>query len=144
MQGGVTSGVVYPGLVCKLAEYYDFQSIGGTSAGANAAALTAAAEFSRRKGNANAFTAVADVPNWLGGNSKYGRGSNLFSLFQPQPSTSGLFKFATAFLVTSWSRRILSWLTLFWVEIVVGITPGLILVILRPGSSGGAWPGSRS
>jgi hypothetical protein len=25
---GFTSGVVYPGLVCKLAEYYDFQNIG--------------------------------------------------------------------------------------------------------------------
>jgi predicted acylesterase/phospholipase RssA len=37
MQGGVTSGVVYPGLVCKLAEHYDFQNIGGTSAGAIAA-----------------------------------------------------------------------------------------------------------
>ncbi len=45
MQGGVTSGVVYPGLVCKLAEYYDFQNIGGTSAGAIAASFTAAADM---------------------------------------------------------------------------------------------------
>ena len=66
MQGGVTSGVVYPGLVCKLAEYYDFQSIGGTSAGAIAAALTAAAEYSRRAGNPDAFNAVSEVPGWLG------------------------------------------------------------------------------
>src|ERR1700738_3266116 len=99
MQGGVTSGVVYPGLVCKLAEYYDFQSIGGTSAGAFAAALTAAAEYFRRKGKEDAFAAVAEVPKWLGGDSKYGSGSNLFSLFQPQPATKGLFKFATAVLI---------------------------------------------
>jgi predicted acylesterase/phospholipase RssA len=49
MQGGVTSGIVYPGLVCKLAEHYQFQQIGGTSAGAIAAALTAAAEYTRWK-----------------------------------------------------------------------------------------------
>jgi predicted acylesterase/phospholipase RssA len=54
MQGGVTSSIVYPGLVCKLAGN-QFQQIGGTSAGAIAAALTAAAEYARRKGRANAF-----------------------------------------------------------------------------------------
>jgi predicted acylesterase/phospholipase RssA len=127
MQGGVTSGVVYPGLIFKLAEYYDFQSIGGTSAGAIAAVLTAAAEYSRRNGKANAFAEVADVPTWLGGDSKFGSGSNLFSLFQPQPATAGLFRFATAFLVTSWPKRIRAWLTLLWLEILVGITPGVIL-----------------
>jgi len=136
MQGGVTSGVVYPGLVCKLAEYYDFQSIGGTSAGAIAAALTAAAEYSRRAGNPDAFNAVSEVPGWLGGASEYGTGSNLFSLFQPQSATTGLFKFATAFLITSWSRRILSWLSLFWLEIIVGITPGVILGYLSCGVPG--------
>ena len=50
MKGGITSGIVYPGLICKLAERYEFQSIGGTSAGAIAAALTAAAEYARRNG----------------------------------------------------------------------------------------------
>jgi hypothetical protein len=34
MQGGVTSGIVYPGAACKLAESYRFVNIGGTSAGA--------------------------------------------------------------------------------------------------------------
>jgi predicted acylesterase/phospholipase RssA len=51
MKGGVTSGSIYPGLICKLAEHYQFQSIGGTSAGAIAAALTGAAEYARRNGN---------------------------------------------------------------------------------------------
>lgn len=50
MKGRISSGIVYPGLICTLAERYQFQSIGGTSAGAIAAALTAAAEFARRKG----------------------------------------------------------------------------------------------
>src|SRR3954469_19373015 len=50
MKGGITSGVVYPAAVLKLAPTYRFRSIGGTSAGAIAAALTAAAEFGRETG----------------------------------------------------------------------------------------------
>jgi predicted acylesterase/phospholipase RssA len=135
MQGGVTSGIVYPGLVCKLAEYYQFQQIGGTSAGAIAAALTAAAEYARRKGKANAFEDVAKVSTWLG-NSDFGKDSNLLSLFQPQDGMKGLFKFSVAFLVTSVSKRFFSWLTLFWLEIIIGIVPGAILGYLASGVSG--------
>ena len=38
MKGGVTSGVIYPKAILKLSERYRFRSIGGTSAGAIAAA----------------------------------------------------------------------------------------------------------
>jgi hypothetical protein len=34
MKGGITSGIVYPRAVSRLARDYRFQSIGGTSAGA--------------------------------------------------------------------------------------------------------------
>jgi hypothetical protein len=47
MKGGITSGVVYPPAVLKLQETFRFRSIGGTSAGAIAAAVTAAAELDR-------------------------------------------------------------------------------------------------
>lgn len=47
MKGGITSGVVYPGAVWELAQAFRFRSIGGTSAGAIAAAATAAAEHGR-------------------------------------------------------------------------------------------------
>lgn len=127
MQGGVTSGVVYPGLVCKLAEQYSFQSIGGTSAGAIAACLTAAAEYSRRNGNPNAFDDVAAVSKWLGDSSQFGSGSNLFSLFQPQVWTRDLFRFATAFLVKGFWRRTFAILWLFVIEIIVGIIPAAVL-----------------
>ncbi len=50
MKGGVTSGVVYPYAVLRLAQDFRLSGIGGTSAGAMAAALTAAAEYAR-KGN---------------------------------------------------------------------------------------------
>ena len=45
MRGGITSGIVYPRAIAKLAETYNFRSIGGTSAGAIAAAATAAANL---------------------------------------------------------------------------------------------------
>lgn len=137
MQGGVTSGVVYPGLVCKLAERYTFQSIGGTSAGAIAASLTAAAEYSRRKGKADAFSGVAAVSTWLGQDSKFGSGSNLFALFQPQVWTKDLFRLATAFLISGFWRRALALLWLFVIEIVVGIVPAVILYHFS--SAPGVW-----
>ncbi len=50
MQGGTTSGVVYPLAVCDLATAFRFRNVGGASAGAIAAALTAAAELGRSEG----------------------------------------------------------------------------------------------
>ncbi|MGB6519619.1 MAG: patatin-like phospholipase family protein, partial [Candidatus Cybelea sp.] len=41
MKGGIASGVVYPGAVYELSKTYRFRNIGGTSAGAIAATLTA-------------------------------------------------------------------------------------------------------
>ena len=47
MKGGITSGIVYPYAILELATRYRFRSLGGTSAGAIAAAFAAAAEYSR-------------------------------------------------------------------------------------------------
>lgn len=55
MKGGVTSGVVYPYAILELAKAYRFRSIGGASAGAIAAAFTAAAEYGRQAGDVEAF-----------------------------------------------------------------------------------------
>lgn len=48
MKGGITSGIVYPNAVLALAEEYRFKNIGGTSAGAIAAAVAAAAAMGER------------------------------------------------------------------------------------------------
>jgi predicted acylesterase/phospholipase RssA len=48
MQGGITSGVVYPGAVIEQSKTYQFVDIGGASAGAIVAAATAAAELGRQ------------------------------------------------------------------------------------------------
>lgn len=50
MKGGITSGVVYPGAINELSRTYRFRGIGGTSAGAIAAAGAAAAEYGRARG----------------------------------------------------------------------------------------------
>ena len=65
MKGGITSGVVYPHAVCELAQVYRFRSVGGASAGAIAAAATAAAELGRRS-DTGGFAELAALPDWLG------------------------------------------------------------------------------
>jgi len=69
MKGGVTSGVVYPRAITELSKYYQFSSIGGTSAGAIAASIAAAAEYARANGRADAFATVEQLPTFLGGES---------------------------------------------------------------------------
>ncbi len=89
MEGGVTSGVVYPTFVVGLAKRFRLRSIGGTSVGAIAAIAAAAAQFRKNLKDVHSdkqcnsgFEVLADLPNWLGGGNSAGQ-SNLFSLFQP-------------------------------------------------------------
>src|SRR2546429_1102968 len=92
MKGGITSGVVYPEGVRVLSEKYRFKSIGGTSAGAIAAALAAAAEHGRRPGKDGAsFKSFARLPGWMGARNSSGL-SNLASLFVPRRSTRKVFE----------------------------------------------------
>jgi predicted acylesterase/phospholipase RssA len=78
MKGGVTSGLVYPRAALQLAEEYRFKCIGGTSAGAVAAAFTAAAEYNRDGGG---FDRLDEL------NRELQEGDKLSSLFQPSNAT---------------------------------------------------------
>lgn len=91
MKGGITSGVVYPKAIALLSRHYYFKSIGGTSAGAIAAVLTAAAEYQRRQtGSRRGFDLLDQLPAEL--QTEVGKGKRkLLSLFQPQPGTRRLF-----------------------------------------------------
>lgn len=89
MKGGITSGVVYPLVITELAKHYRFAHIGGTSAGAIAAAAAAAAEYGRHA-SGKGFIRLAKVPDEVGG--------NLFSLFQPTPKLRPLFRIFVAAL----------------------------------------------
>jgi predicted acylesterase/phospholipase RssA len=83
LTGGVTDGVVYPWAILELARQYRFKNIGGTSVGAMAAALTAAAEYGRRHGSNIGFNEVLrKLPRELG-KCVDGKNARLFTLFQP-------------------------------------------------------------
>jgi predicted acylesterase/phospholipase RssA len=137
MKGGVTSGIVYPSAVRVLAESFCFVNIGGTSAGAIAATLTAAAEYRRQTGGGLAgFDRLADIPGELAKNGA------LFGLFRPNRSTKGLLD---AVIALSASRsaagaiaRLLfgsfrgpAWF-FAWGGLLVGVVLAIILFALVP------------
>ena len=81
LTGGVASGVVYPWAIVELARAYRFRNIGGTSVGAMAAALAAAAEYGRRTGYEAPFETLRRLPAALGEDMGDGR-TRMLSLFQ--------------------------------------------------------------
>lgn len=86
MKGGITSGILYPPAVCELARAYYFKSIGGTSAGAIAAAALAAAEYRRRHGSDEGFRLLERIPHDLAAPGA------LLQLFRPDGETERLFR----------------------------------------------------
>jgi hypothetical protein len=89
MKGGVTSGVVYPLAICKLAKTYVIKNIGGTSVGAIAAAVTAAAEYCRRANASGAgYVELSKLPKFLG------QPGALFALFAPDDAARSVFNIA--------------------------------------------------
>jgi hypothetical protein len=110
MRGGTTSGVVYPLAVCELAKQYVFRSVGGASAGAIAASVTAAAELGRTAEPPKerepltvdpGFGGLEQVITWLTGSDNDWR---LAQLFQPGKATHRLFRVAAASMQSSGSR----------------------------------------
>ena len=90
MKGGITSGVVYPPAIAELAKDHRFYSIGGASAGALAAAATAAAEFGRQSGShPAAFDVMDGINREVSGTT--GKTTVLQNLIQPQDSTRRYF-----------------------------------------------------
>ncbi len=132
LKGGITSGVVYPHALCELARTYRFASVGGTSAGAIAAAGAAAAEHGREHGG---FEKLAALPDWIG------EGDNLLRLFQPQPGTSPFFRLFTAGLgrtgVGRWARVVGAALRSFPLTAAAGLSPGAALVVVAVWSGSG-------
>lgn len=70
MKGGTTSGVVYPPAIALLGDKYRLRSVGGSSAGAIAAAVAAAAEYRRQtsdmRDDMSGFNEVAALSEELG------------------------------------------------------------------------------
>lgn len=135
MKGGITSGIVYPNAVLELAKQYRFKNIGGTSAGAIAAAITAAAAVGDRKqqvsdehGNAGfeGMQAVAKALSTKG---------FIYSLFQPAGGARNAFRLVV--LLTSpapvWRKAMGS------VIAVLAIAPVEFVLLLALLGGWGAW-----
>jgi predicted acylesterase/phospholipase RssA len=142
MKGGITSGVVYPPAIVKLADQYRFKNIGGTSAGAIAAAVTSAAEFRRRQtGSMEGFKLLGALPVSLGQVDKSGD-TQLFRLFQPDYACRRLFKTLTGSLNASGTfhriAKVLSGcVTSYWlassVSLIVSAAVGIATVSWHAG-----------
>ncbi|HET6658307.1 MAG TPA: patatin-like phospholipase family protein [Rubrobacter sp.] len=143
MKGGITSGVVYPPAVLELRNMYRFRSIGGSSAGAIAAALTAAAEYKREDGG---FDRFEDAQRQVRS------GEFLFSLFQPseraRPLMDTLLEFrskkheGTAGLIFGLCLALVrKHPAAFWLGVGLGVAAGVLLFLLAALSTGGSLSG---
>jgi predicted acylesterase/phospholipase RssA len=134
MKGGITSGIVYPLALVELSEAFTFRNIGGTSAGAIAAAAAAAAELGGRNRPGVGFEKLRTMPEELGRDT-------LFSLFQPQERTAPLFGVTMALLQRGWWRKAIA-LTAAAIEgypswLLVGVLPAALLLWLSNGIAPG-------
>lgn len=118
MKGGVTSGVVYPGAVVELSKRYRFKNIGGTSAGAIAAVVTAAAEFGRESGG---FDKVSALPDELS--------TSLLRKFQPLPQYRPLFSLMLAIQNGGRLAILLAFFSGFSLAALVGAAPGFAVLL---------------
>jgi hypothetical protein len=137
MQGGITSGVAYPAAVLELYQQFRFRSIGGASAGAMAAAVTAAAEYARDSGG---FDRLEQLRKRL-------RAPGLLvGLFQPSKQARPLFRILLAAQAKrtdgakalSYAGGLLRWLFLpFLLSIAVAFGLGWLMVASAGGTLGG-------
>ena len=134
LKGGITSGVVYPLALVSLSQKYRFSNIGGTSAGAIAAAAAAAAEYGRPIADAG-FDRLAKVPGEVG--------PNLLSMFQPTPVLKPLFDiFVTALKARTGTGQILAGIQAavsgYWPYALLGTLPGVVILVVADVFHGGA------
>jgi predicted acylesterase/phospholipase RssA len=130
MKGGITSGVVYPAAVYSLHDKHKFRSIGGASAGAIAAAATAAAELGRDAGGFEKLNGLS---------TELTRDGFLQSLFQPAKPMRASFDLLFALqrkkgrvqkaglVASTLLRRFIG-----WAVVAVGVTVGYLgLMVTR-------------
>jgi predicted acylesterase/phospholipase RssA len=146
MRGGITSGIVYPRAIAKLAETYRFRSIGGTSAGAIAATGTAAAAYGAKTGKDHFANRFKTLPDELGKKpgtrpGVEGKKTVLERLFQAQEGTRRLFNVLMsglgrqgltakiAFLVWSLCAN-------YWLYAIVGAAVALLPLVVLAATSG--------
>ncbi|MCW5879714.1 MAG: patatin-like phospholipase family protein, partial [Anaerolineae bacterium] len=149
LKGGITSGVVYPKLISELAGKYRFKNIGGTSAGAIAAAGCAAAEYGRQHDNLKSFDDLSALPAKLGqavDGAKDGN-SMLFHLFQPVPELRKHFNVLVSMLnakpLAAAATAVPALLHQFWIASLAGALLALLMfmpLVMMAAPQLTAWP----
>ncbi|MGZ3507613.1 MAG: patatin-like phospholipase family protein [Vulcanimicrobiaceae bacterium] len=126
MKGGITSGIVYPAAVYEISKAFRFKSVGGTSAGAIAAVITAAAERRRAlNGDESGFTELNTIPDELAENNL------MMRLFRPNARTKSVFQTLMLLLGrTDKLRKSLAIFSAYPVAAILGALPGIILFLL--------------
>nr|WP_314543768.1 patatin-like phospholipase family protein [uncultured Massilia sp.] len=150
MEGGVTSGVVYPSFVTRLATRFTLRSIGGASVGSVAATAAAAAQYKRNRvrkegqGRDDGFAILAGVPRRL--RATVGGHTRLFSLFQPCADLAPHFRVLAAALNTTRPRAaacvLAGLLRHFPLGALVGAGLWALGFVVSAGLLGGHWPES--
>src|SRR5262249_42726383 len=144
MRGGITSGIVYPRAIAKLAETYRFRSIGGTSAGAIAAAAAAAGALGVREGKDPFKGRFKTLPEELA--KEIDKKTVLERVFQPAKGLERLFAVLLAGLQRmSFGRKVASVLVSlcrhYWLCAAVGTAIVVIPLILAAWWRGLGWAG---
>jgi len=151
LEGGVTSALIYTGLIARLSCHYRFKRLGGTSSGAVAAAAGAIAQRAKLETlkkppgqREKPFEeGVREFPRKLAKTDKQGR-TALFRLFQAQESTCRGYRVVATWLKhraqgwgTATVRALATTVCNFWVSFLIGALPGLwiLLTTWRP-----LWP----
>ena len=136
MKGGITSGVVYPKAIARLSEQYRLRNVGGTSAGAIAAAAAAAAQYGEGRPAGTGFAGLRGLPDRLE--------TELESLFQPSAATVPLFDVVMAATKADrgWKAKTAAIaqaaIGAFFFWGVVGLLPGLAVIAVAA-ISGSGW-----
>ncbi len=136
MKGGITSGVVYPKAISRLSKRFVFKNVGGTSAGAIAAAATAAAEYRRvRTGSEEGFAILEKLGDELSATPAGSANTKLYSLFLPEAATRRVFEVLMGFIGQDTLLEVMSEvlkraLRQYFAAALVGCLPGLTLALI--------------
>lgn len=146
LEGGLTSALIYTGVIARLSRHYRFKRLGGTSSGAAAAAAGAIAQRARlvllkqsadeRKDALDPFEdGVRRFPSKLAETDKQGR-TALFRLFQAQESTYRGYRIVATWLThraegggTAAVRALLATIRNFPIAAFVGALPGFWILL---------------
>jgi hypothetical protein len=148
MKGGITSGIVYPNAVLALAKEFRLKNIGGTSAGAIAAAVCAAAAFGDRLKQSKAF--YDDLAGKVGfeGMARVSKTlateGFIYSLFQPARGAKNAFRVVVILAGNAGTW----WKAISLLLAVIAIAPIetllLLALFLGIGYFDARWPGVKS